>query len=154
MSVLAFDLGTTTGWCYLSLDPLPLLGHKYLVKPNKPLQDPFDPRPGQFFDLVIGLIAEHKPDVLAYERVRAHRPGAWQAAHLYGMFRGVVCLMGPSLIGVEVAQAKRALTGAGNASKARVVEAAEKILGYKPTEDEADALGVAIAAQDIHAGRS
>jgi Holliday junction resolvasome RuvABC endonuclease subunit len=85
-------------------------------------------------------------DRLFYENVRSHM--GVQAGHIFGGFKATmmrVCdEVGVVYQALEVSEIKKYATGKGNASKARVVEAMTE-LGYAPqSEDEADALAVAL----------
>jgi Holliday junction resolvasome RuvABC endonuclease subunit len=97
------------------------------------------------------LLDQHSPAVVAYEKVRHH--AGVEAAHGWGAaeaaVREVWRRFAPSveirLVGVQAG--KRALTGYGGSDKRRVQDAAQALAPGTWGEDDADALGVALAAR-------
>lgn len=97
------------------------------------------------------VVREHKPDVLAIEKLYAHYNHP-STAILMGHARGVVCLLSGEhhiqLASVASTHVKKAVTGAGHAGKHQVQRMVQWILGLKQMPepaDVADALAVAIA---------
>lgn len=70
----------------------------------------------------------------------------------FGIVMASAMTHGLSVVRIEPAEAKMALTGSGNASKEEMVMFAKTIttLRSKYPEDESDAIGVALAAQAKH----
>jgi Holliday junction resolvasome RuvABC endonuclease subunit len=94
---------------------------------------------------------EERLQLVAYEEVRRHAGTA--AAHLYGGCVAVVALVcesrGVPLVSVPVGRVKKLATGKGNADKAAMIAAAKtRFLVDVGTDDEADALFIALAAQE------
>ena len=94
------------------------------------------------------LIALHRPDEAAVEETYVNRNGA--ATLKLGYARGV-CLLAPSLAGLDVAEyaakmVKRSVVGNGNAEKAQVAHMVARLLpgAVLRRADAADALAVAI----------
>ena len=102
-------------------------------------------------------------DLVAYEEVARH--AGTHAAHVYG---GIIAHLmaaceraGVPYIGVPVGVVKKRATGKGNASKEAMVAAAvahwiwprQAVLTSCPTEDEADALWIALCGTETLAGR-
>lgn len=97
------------------------------------------------------VIAEHRPQVMAIEKLYAHYKHP-ATAILMGHARGVVCLAaglhGVRLVSVASTHVKKSVTGAGHAGKAQVQRMVQKMLGLKSAPEPADvtdALAVAIA---------
>jgi len=102
-----------------------------------------------------GLIEEHRPDVVAVERIFFNRNV--QTAFAVGQARGVV-LMVAARSGLPVAEyapheVKQAVTGYGRADKGQVQRMVQTILGLavlpRP-DDAADALAIAICTAHAH----
>ena len=88
-------------------------------------------------------------DAVAYEDVHHHT--GIEAAQWYGSLRGALWLWcearGVRVIPISVQAGKRALTGTGAASKAQSVAAVARRFNIVcATHDEADAIGIALAA--------
>lgn len=150
--VLGLDLGARLGWCVLDGDELCGQGVARLgVR--------LGARGGQHHDralvardlrnVVRAMLGSRVPHVVAYEKVRRH--AGVDAARVYGALEvallEVVATMArpPRVVEVAVSEAKRSLAGKGNADKAAMVAAAEKLYpGRGWSEDAADALAVAM----------
>lgn len=98
------------------------------------------------------LLVRAAVEVVAYEKVE-HHVSTW-SAQVYGELVGVLRLACadadlPPPVGLGVGAVKKRLTGRGNAKKDLMVASARPILGRDPvSDDEADALGVALAWLD------
>jgi len=100
-------------------------------------------------DGIIALIAEHRPDRIAIERIFSQ--SNVQSAVAIGAARGVALLVAADH-NIEVVEAtpsemKRAIAGDGRATKAAVTKAITKLLALQtaPTPDDAaDALALAL----------
>lgn len=87
-------------------------------------------------------------NLIAYEEVRRHL--GTDAAHIYGALtgeiqkKGEVC--GIPYYAIPVGTIKKFATGKGNADKAKMVAAGEKLWGEALPEDETDARFIALVA--------
>lgn len=148
LGILCIDLGTKTGWAQRARNGQVLSGHE-------------DFTPGRFegggmrFLRFKGwlLRATQDVDLLFYEEVRSHR--GVDASHVYGGLmatlqsyceaRGAVEPL--PYQGVPVGTIKKSATGKGNASKARMLSAANSAFSARLgrpvlSHDEADALAL------------
>ncbi|MDH5528280.1 MAG: hypothetical protein OEY97_13370 [Nitrospirota bacterium] len=141
-TILALDLGTTTGWAVRAADGTVTSGTMSF-------------RPGRFegggmrFLRFKRWLAEMellsgRPTTIYFEEVRRH--AGVDAAHAYGGFMGQLTawceLRGVPYQGVPVGTIKKHATGKGNAGKAAVI-ASVRGRGYDPTDDnEADAIAL------------
>ena len=141
-TLLALDLGTTTGWALHGADGLISSGTVSF-------------RPGRFdgggmrylrFSNWLGELERLSGPIAAiwFEEVRAHR--GVDTSHVYGGLMATLTawaeLRGIPYQGVPVGTWKRCVCGKGNASKEDVV-AAMVAKGFAPTNyDEADALAI------------
>jgi len=102
----------------------------------------------RIFDAVAALIAEHRPDEVAIERVFVHRNP--DSALKLGQARGAaICAavgLGASAHEYAPRAIKRAVSGYGAADKAQVAQMVTTLLSLerRPTADAADALAVAL----------
>jgi len=101
-------------------------------------------------DSLSELISELNPDVLVIEKLFAHYKHP-ATAILMGHVRGVVCLLSGTkdllLVSIASTHVKKAVTGAGHASKTQVQRMIQHTLGLKTVPeppDVADALAVAL----------
>ena len=136
-TLLALDLGTTTGWASLSS------GHVFSgtisFKPGR-----FEGGGMRYLKFQQWLTEHWTPDAIYFEEVRRH--AATDAAHVYGGFLATLTAWCERnyvpYSGVPVGTIKRHATGKGNASKADII-AAMRALGHAPEDDnEADALAI------------
>ena len=151
-TIIALDLGTTTGWALRAPDGLITSGTVSF-------------RPGRFdgggmrylrftnwlteIDRLSGPIS-----AIWFEEVRRH--AGTDAAHVYGGLLGVLTswaeLRGVAYAGVPVGTIKRHATGKGNATKQAMIDAA-RARGYSPTDDnEADAIAILLWAIETKGG--
>ena len=151
-TILALDLGTTTGWALRSSDGAITSGSAGF-RPQR-----FEGG-GMRFLRFKRWLAELKDmaggiDALHFEEVRRHV--STDAAHAYGGFLATLTAWCEHhqipYQGVPVGTIKKHATGKGNASKDEVLSAM-RALGHAPTDDnEADALALlrwAIASQEV-----
>ncbi len=149
MTTLAIDLGTRTGWA---------------ARPpgwNKIIHGWIDLRGGRYEGGGMRFLrferwldeqrALQPPSEVVFEEVRRHL--GVDAAHVYGGLLATLTAWCEKhsipYRGIPVGTAKRAVTGKGNASKAHVLKAV-RAMGYNPQyDDEADAIAVLIAAQQL-----
>lgn len=141
-TILALDLGTTTGWAMQNKDgsitsgTIPLRAHK--------LEDDCI-RFLRFKHLLDHLLTTvDQIDCVYFEQVMRHLGS--DAGHCYGGFwsqLGIWCLeRNIKRCGVHVKTIKYSISGNGNASKEEVIAAVEA-LGHKPCDDnEADAIAL------------
>jgi len=151
-TVLALDLGTTTGWALRGYDGLITSG-TVSFKPNR--YDGGGMRYLRFqnwlseMDRLVGPIA-----TIHYEEVRRHI--GTDAAHVFGGLMAVLTawaeMRGVPYQGVPVGTIKKSATGKGNSSKAMMIEAARK-RGFFPKDDnEADAIAILLWALKTQGG--
>lgn len=141
-TLLALDLGTTTGWALRARDGLISSGHQSF-RPQR-----FEGG-GMRFLRFKRWLAELKLsmeviDALYFEEVRRH--ASTDAAHAYGGFLATLTAWCEHhripYQGVPVGTIKKFATGKGNAGKDEMV-AAMRARGHAPVDDnEADALAI------------
>ena len=151
-TILALDLGTTTGWAIRGFDGLITSGTASF-------------RPGRFdgggmrylrftnwlseIDRLSGPI-----NAIWFEEVRRH--AGTDAAHVYGGLMATLTawaeLRGVPYQGVPVGTIKRHATGKGNAPKEAMIAAARG-RGFSPVDDnEADAIALLLWALETNGG--
>ena len=151
-TLLALDLGTSTGWA--------LRGHDGLITSGTASF-----RPGRFdgggmrylrFSNWLGELDRLSGSIAAiwFEEVRRHV--ATDAAHVYGGLMATLTswaeLRGVPYEGVPVGTIKRHATGKGNADKATMI-AAVRTRGFSPADDnEADAIALLLWAMETAGG--
>ena len=142
LTILALDLGQKTGWALHASDKRITSGTALF-------------RPGRFESAGMSYLrfrqwlTEIKNtagglDIVVFEEVRAHK--GTTAAQVYGAFLGQLTAWAEHhqipYEGVPVGTIKRHATGKGNANKATVIAAVQR-LGFNPADDnEADALAL------------
>jgi hypothetical protein len=151
-TVLALDLGTTTGWALRGYDGLITSG-TVSFKPSR-----FDGGGMRYLrfqtwlsemDRLAGPI-----EAIHYEEVRRHI--GTDAAHVFGGLMATLTawaeLRGVPYEGVPVGTIKKHAAGKGNASKAAMIEAA-RTKGFSPADDnEADAIAILLWAIETRGG--
>jgi len=151
-TVLALDLGTTTGWALRGYDGLITSGTASF-------------RPGRFdgggmrylrFTNWLGELDRLSGPIgsIWFEEVRRH--AGTDAAHVYGGLMATLTawaeLRGVPYQGVPVGTIKKFLTGRGNADKLAMIAAA-RARGFSPADDnEADAIAILLWALETHGG--
>ncbi len=151
-TLLAIDLGTTTGWALKSPDGLITSG-TVCFRPSR--YDGGGMRYLRFqnwlaeIDRLSGPIA-----TIFYEEVRRHI--GTDAAHVFGGLLATLTswaeLRGIPYGGVPVGTIKKYATGKGNSNKAAMMEAARK-RGFSPADDnEADAIAILLWAIETRGG--
>lgn len=108
---------------------------------------PFTQRLRRIFEAVSELIAHHRPDEIAVERVFVDRNA--DSAIKLGQARGAaICAVTPGIAVFEYAPraVKLAVVGAGGAEKAQVNHMVRELLGLRAVlaADAADALAIAL----------
>jgi Holliday junction resolvasome RuvABC endonuclease subunit len=151
-TVLALDLGTTTGWALLTGDGRITSG-TISFKPTR-----FEGGGMRYlrFRRWLAEIADLAGGIgrIAFEEVRSH--AGTDAAHVHGAFLGMLTAWCEERAvpyeGVPVATIKRFATGKGNAGKEAVI-AAMQARGFAPADDnEADALALLLWATESQGG--
>ncbi|WP_096700061.1 hypothetical protein [Magnetospirillum sp. 15-1] len=151
-TILALDLGTTTGWAMRLADGSVVSGTMEF-KPSR-----YEGGGMRFLRFRSWLdhleFAAKKIDLLHFEEVRRH--AGTDAAHIYGGFLAHLTawceLKHIPYQGVPVGTIKRHATGKGNAGKEAVI-AAMRSKGFSPEDDnEADALAILTWAIDTQGG--
>lgn len=140
MSVLAIDLGTTTGWALR--DGGATISGSMLLKGGR-----FEGGGMRFLRFKSWLAEVHSRSpikIAFYEEVRAHK--GTDAAHIYGGLQATLTAFCEEqkipYEGVPVGVIKKSATGKGNAGKPEMIAAVRKA-GFEPTDDnEADAIAL------------
>ena len=151
-TILALDLGTTTGWALRSHDGLITTGTASF-RPGR--FDGGGMRYLRFTNWLTELDRLSGPIVaIWFEEVRRH--AGTDAAHIYGGLMATLTswaeLRGVPYEGVPVGTIKRHATGKGNAPKQAMIDAA-RTRGFNPTDDnEADAIAILLWAIDTRGG--
>jgi len=142
MKILSIDLGTKTGWAVIDQCGTISFG-TWNLKPDR-----WANLGARCFHLKTNLQDIHKRldkiDMIIYEEVRRHM--GTDAAHCYGALLGALqefCELNKvACESVPVGTIKKHATGKGNASKAKMIEAA-KAKGWNVKDDnQADALWI------------
>ena len=151
-TLLALDLGTTTGWALRTPDRRIVSGSQSF-KPQR-----FEGGGMRFLRFVRWLdelqTLSGGLHQLAFEEVRRH--ASTDAAHAYGGFLGQLSAWCEQHAipyqGVPVGTIKRHATGKGNAGKDMMLDAARR-RGHQPVDDnEADALALLYWAMEYRQG--
>ena len=147
MLILGIDPGTAvTGYGIVRTGPQPILVECGVIRTKA--DRPLSARLKDISDGVRELLARHRPDAMAVEDVFYARNV--RTTIVLGHARGVILLAGADA-GVEIheyppAEIKKAITGAGNATKTQVQFMITKLLRLKSAPQPADAAdGVAAA---------
>lgn len=155
--IIALDLATKCGYAVLE-DAALLDSGRWSLAPRK--GHPRGERWAAFEGELTDLVRLHQPSIVAYERVR-HHVGVG-AAHVYGGFLasmerlevhwGQLGIM-PNIMPLEISTWRKASIGRGDACKQEVVRWVKRTFKHTPkTEDEAEAIAIAVAARRISAG--
>lgn len=137
-SVLALDLGTTTGWALKTRGRI--ISGSYDLSGSR-----FEGGGMRFLRFEREFLTKfRKVDEVVFEEVRRHT--GTDAAHIYGgLWATLTSWCEKNTIpyrGVGVGVIKKHITGKGNAGKPQVMDAV-RALGFSPTDDnEADALAL------------
>jgi hypothetical protein len=151
-TILALDLGTTTGWALRSPEGLVTSGTLSL-KPSR--YDGGGMRYVRFRAWLDQLGLDAGPiGAIHFEEVRRH--AGTDAAHVYGGLLATLTAWaetaGIPYQGVPVGTIKRHATGKGNAPKEAMIAAA-RARGFSPTDDnEADAIAILFWAIETRGG--
>ena len=151
-TILALDLGTTTGWALRSSDGLITSGTLSL-KPSR--YDGGGMRYVRFRAWLDQLARDAGPiGAIHFEEVRRHV--GTDAAHVYGGLLATLTAWaetaGIPYQGVPVGTIKRHATGKGNAPKEAMIAAA-RARGFYPADDnEADAIAILFWAIETRGG--
>ena len=140
MTLLALDLGTTTGFA-MGTAGVMVSGTQSFKN------DRYSGGGMRFLRFRRWLDEVHAASAISevvFEEVRAHK--GTDAAHVYGGLMGVLTAwceeIGVPYEGVPVANIKKSFTGKGNANKALMILCCRK-LGHQPADDnEADAIAL------------
>jgi hypothetical protein len=151
-SILALDLGTTTGWALRDTDGLITSG-TVSFRPGR--YDGGGMRYLRFSNWLTEIDRLSGPIVaIWFEEVRRH--AGTDAAHVYGGLMATLTawaeLHGVPYEGVPVGTIKRHATTRGNADKAAMI-AAIRARGFSPADDnEADAIAILLWAIETKGG--
>ncbi len=109
----------------------------------------------KIYNGIKGLVRESKPDVLVLEQLYSHYKHPVTSI-LMGHARGAICLLaketGTQLIGYSATRVKKAVTGAGHASKYQMQRMIQNLFNMKSAPnppDISDALALAVAHAHI-----
>lgn len=147
-TILAMDLGTTTGWALMARDGSIISGTEHF-KPQR-----FEGGGMRYLRFKRWLTeikqSSNGIDAVYFEEVRRHL--GVDAAHAYGGFMAHLTAWcehhNIPYQGVPVGTIKKHATGRGNASKGEII-AAIKVRGHVPCDDnEADALALLYFAME------
>ncbi len=151
-TILALDLGTTTGWAIRGFDGLITSG-TVSFKPGR--YDGGGMRYLRFTNWLTEIDRLSGPvQAIYFEEVRRH--AGTDASHVYGGLMATLTawaeLRGIPYSGVPVGTIKRHATGKGNANKQAMIDAARK-RGFSPDDDnEADAIAILLWAIETQGG--
>ena len=151
-TILALDLGTTTGWAIRGYDGLITSG-TVSFKPGR--FDGGGMRYLRFTNWLTEIDRLSGPiEAIYFEEVRRH--AGTDAAHVFGGLLAVLTswgeLRGVPYLGVPVGTTKKFLTGKGNANKDAMI-AATRARGFSPADDnEADAIAILLWAIETQGG--
>jgi Holliday junction resolvasome RuvABC endonuclease subunit len=155
-TLLALDLGTTTGWALRAADGLITSGTVSCngnIRPSR--YDGGGMRYLRFTNWLAELDRLSGPiAAIWFEEVRRH--AGTDAAHIYGGLMATLTswaeLRGIPYSGVPVGTIKRHVTGRGNAPKQAMIAAA-RARGFSPADDnEADAIALLLWAIETNGG--
>jgi hypothetical protein len=151
-TLLALDLGTSTGWA-ICLPDGHIVSGTVSFKPGR--YDGGGMRYLRFRAWLDGL-ADDKPEIGAihFEEVRRHV--STDSSHIYGGLLATLTAWceqrSIAYQGVPVGTIKRFITGRGNADKEAVIDAI-RARGYSPSDDnEADAIAILLWALETRGG--
>ena len=151
-TILALDLGTTTGWALRGYDGLITSGTASF-KPGR--FDGGGMRYLRFTKWLTEIDQLSGPiEAIWFEEVRNHK--GVDASHVYGGLMATLTawaeLRGVPYEGVPVGTIKRHATGRGNANKQAMIDAA-RARGFSPADDnEADAIAILLWAIETRGG--
>lgn len=144
MRLLALDHGTRTGWAVGNGDRLPAVGSR--KNPHSGGKEQLEPFWEAHHRWLGGLIADYRPTLVVWERpVLARHTTHASVEVTFGLqaVTGLTCRqLRVPVRTVTVQEAKIALTGAGNASKDEMMDAAREYGLTIEHHDEADAFAV------------
>lgn len=155
-TVIGLDLATKCGWAVLENGKLVDSG-RWSLYPNTSKPRAF--RWVNFERELDGLVAKYKANVVAFERVRRH--AGVGAAHVYGGFLAslerlemrwpTTLVLPPLVVPMEISTWRKASVGIGSATKTETLRWVKRTFRYNAkTEDEAEAIAIAVAAHNIH----
>jgi hypothetical protein len=151
-TIIALDLGTTTGWAIRGYDGLITSGTASF-RPSR--YDGGGMRYLRFTNWLTEIDRLSGPvETIWFEEVRRH--AGTDAAHVYGGLMASLTswgeLRGVPYEGVPVGTIKKYLTGQGNAPKQAMIDAA-CARGFSPADDnEADAIAILLWAIETRGG--
>ena len=151
-TVLALDLGTTTGWAIRGFDGLITSG---TVSFKTSRYDGGGMRYLRFTNWLTEIDRLSGPiSAIYFEEVRRHV--GTDAAHVFGGLLAVLTswgeLRGIPYQGIPVGTIKKHATGKGNAPKQAMIDAA-RVRGFTPADDnEADAIAILLWALETQGG--
>jgi Holliday junction resolvasome RuvABC endonuclease subunit len=150
-SILALDLGTSTGWA-MHLGDRKIESGTVSFRPSR--YDGGGMRYLRFRGWLNSISANAGLNAIYFEEVRRH--AGTDAAHLYGGFMATLTAwceqQRVAYQGVPVGTIKRFIAGKGNADKQAVINAV-RARGHQPSDDnEADAIAILLWAIETNGG--
>ncbi|MDP3786236.1 MAG: crossover junction endodeoxyribonuclease RuvC [Candidatus Omnitrophota bacterium] len=117
-------------------------------------KEKIDARVAKIYEGLKSLVEEFKPEALVLEQLYSHYKHPTTAI-LMGHARGVICLLakqyGIKLAGYSATRVKKAVTGAGHASKYQMQRMVQNIFNMRSVPDPADiADALALAVAHVH----
>ena len=118
-------------------------------------KDKLTNRINKIYNALTKVLQAHRPDVLAIEELYSHYENP-KTAIMMAHARGVICLVAAqqklNVVGYAPRKVKKAVTGAGAATKSQMQRVIKELLGLKAVpepHDVADALALAITHINI-----
>ena len=155
MKILGIDPGLcVTGYGLIEAGPKGIrLIEAGVVKTSA--KEKIEARIEKIYEGIKSLVGESKPDVLVLEQLYSHYRHPTTAI-LMGHVRGAICLLAKEarveLVGYSATRVKKAVTGAGHASKYQMQRMIQNLFNMKSAPnppDISDALALAVAHAHI-----
>lgn len=156
MVILGIDQATTTGWCHLLVreDGHPVVLHhgKECFKAHRT-----ESRGMMFVRFnrwLVDILALVKPDLVVYDRGNQRGGAATEVVKGLSAYIEAECTRaGVEYTGGQPSSVKLAVLGKGNASKEDAVRHVERLTGKELSEDEADAVCLALYGHHTAGGK-
>ena len=153
MKILALDTAQKTGWCIYDTDEKRIIesGMQDMTKRRGESNGLLFMRFRTWMKTMTGLL----PDLglIAYEQAHMRGAGTEICIGLTSIVQEVAAKIGIESAPVHTGTLKKFATGSGNAKKPAMMDAAEKIIGRRPIDDnEADAVLLSLYAAQEYGG--
>lgn len=151
MKICSFDPGTNKTGIAILEDGNIKETKLIKVKPKKPLAE----RQKELIQGISDFVSEKISNIdyigIETQYVGWNRQGTIKLSEFTGIIKGWFLCQYPcqwgSILNITPSEAKKALTGKGNASKEVVKQYAEALIGKILSQDEADAVAIGLATQ-------